>query len=50
MRTQLLERKDIMENKQDIINIAYQERQKLENYKELVKGNLSKLNNGKEAL
>lgn len=33
MRTQLLERKEIMENKQEVINAAFQERQKLENYK-----------------
>lgn len=33
MRTQLIERKEIMQNKQEIINVAFQERQKLENYK-----------------
>jgi site-specific recombinase XerD len=37
-----------MENKQEIINMAFQERQKLENYKELVRGSLSKLQDRKE--
>jgi hypothetical protein len=37
-----------MEHKQQIINVAYQERQKLENYKELVKGSLTKIHDKKE--
>lgn len=37
-----------MDNKQEIINMAFQERQKLENYKELVRGSLTKLQDRKE--
>jgi hypothetical protein len=48
MRTQLIERKEIMDNKQEIINLAFQERQKLENYKSLVKGSLGKLQDHKQ--
>jgi hypothetical protein len=48
MRTQLVERREIMDNKQEIINMAFQERQKLENYKELVRGSLSRLQDRKE--
>ncbi len=39
-----------MDNKQEIINVAFQEREKLENYKELVKGSLTKLHERKEKM